>query len=254
MEFLEAYYSTWGHGGTSDAPSLRSIVDAETTDPNSTIDARRIIATVRDLTDGYPGLSGRLLDVGAGYGFFSREAVSNSFKVIAINPAEDERHLALSVSGIEPIPTSFEDLTLEAGSVSVVLMSQVLEHALDVDQWIRKAWQLLERDGILAIALPNFGSLQRLVLQENEPYICPPAHLNYFNPAALSKLLGSRGFAIERIQHVSRVPRRTIKNRVRGMAAPLAGPLWVLTNQLLKTVDFLGFGSIINVYARKQGE
>lgn len=210
-----------------------------------------MIGTIKSLTEGHPGLSGRFLDVGAGYGFFSREAVNHSFQVVAINPAGEERPLALSVSGIEPISTTFEDLRLETASVSVVLMSQVLEHALDVDRWISKAWQLLEPDGILAIALPNFGSLQRMILQQNEPYICPPAHLNYFNPASLSALLRNRAFAVERIQHVSRVPSRTIRNRVRGAAAPLATPLWLLTNQLLKVVDIVRLGSIINVYARK---
>jgi len=67
----------------------------------------------------------------------------------------------------------------------------------------------------------------------------------------LSALLRNRAFVVERIQHVSRVPKRTIRNRVRGAAAPLATPLWLLTNQLLKAVDIVRLGSIINVYARK---
>jgi len=51
-----------------------------------------------------------------------------------------------------------------------------------------KAHTILERNGIVAIALPNLGSIFRIVMQEMEPYICPPAHLIFFNPYSLSKL------------------------------------------------------------------
>jgi 2-polyprenyl-3-methyl-5-hydroxy-6-metoxy-1,4-benzoquinol methylase len=251
MEFLAQYYGTFGHGGMQDRVSLQSVVDAETRDPNSTLDARRMVATIAAMTHGRSSLSKRFLDVGAGYGFFSREAVAAKFEVVAINPAAAERHLARAVSGIEPLATSFEELTLAPASVSVVLMSQVLEHALDVNGWVAKAWGLLEREGVLAIALPNFGSLQRMILQHDEPYICPPAHLNYFSPGSLSALLVRTGFTVERIEHVSRLPRRTILNRVPKAAAALSTPLWFMTNQLLKAVDLARLGSIINVYARK---
>src|SRR5262245_61807244 len=131
-------------------------------------------------------------------------------------------------------------------------MSQVLEHALDVEAWVAKGGQLLEPGGILAIALPNFGSLQRFVLREHEPYICPPAHLNFFTTRALVCLLDKRGFDVEAVQHVSRVPRETIQKRVRGSAAPLARPLWLLARQICRAIDAVRLGSMINVYARRR--
>ena len=251
MDFLKAHYRTCGHGASLNLPSLESVIAAEAVDPNSTIDAKRMLATIKHLMDGRHDMSGRLLDVGSGYGFFSREAVTNDFRVVAIELAENERKISRSISGIDPIPTTFEDLELDPSSMSVVLMSQVLEHALGIEAWVSKAWQLLETDGILAIALPNFGSLQRIILQENEPYICPPDHLNFFTPGALTMLLEKNGFVVEKIQHVSRVPRSTIKRRVPRIAAPLALPLWILVSTALQIVDFMRLGSIINVYGRK---
>lgn len=249
-EFLEVHYSQSGHGKAT-VPSVEWIIGTESADPNSTIDARRMISTIQRLTRNRRGMSGRFLDVGAGYGYFSREAVNHAFHVIAINPAADEREVAKSVSGIEPVQTTFEALRMDPASLSVILMSQVLEHVLDVNQWLSKAWELLEHDGILAIALPNFGSLQRLILREKEPYICPPTHLNFFTGKALTKLLRGRGFRIETVQHVSRIPKAAIRRRVHGAAAPVATPVWFVANQLLHIVDAVGFGSIINVYARK---
>lgn len=251
MSFLKAHYRTSGHGASAAPLSVASVVAAEEADPNSTIDAKRMISTIKNLTLGRKNTSGRLLDVGAGYGFFSKEAITNNFQVIAIDLADTERQISRSVSGIDPIPISFEDLELDQSSLSVVLMSQVLEHALDVEVWVSKAWQLLESDGILAIALPNFGSLQRLLLQEKEPYICPPDHLNFFTPGSLTGLMERQGFVVEAVQHVSRVPRGTIKRRMPGILSPLAHPLWIIAANALKIVDFMRLGSIINVYGRK---
>jgi 2-polyprenyl-3-methyl-5-hydroxy-6-metoxy-1,4-benzoquinol methylase len=251
MAFLKAHYSKCGHGTALTPASLESVLSGEAIDPNSTIDAKRMIATIRHLMAGRYKLSRRLLDVGSGYGFFSREAVSNHFEVVAIDLGENERQIAGLVSGIEPMPTAFEDLELDLFSISVVLMSQVLEHAWDVKAWVSKAWQLQEDDGILVIALPNFGSLQRIILQEKEPYICPPEHLKFFTPGALTKLLEQNGFVVETIQHVSRVPRNTIRKRVPGIVAPLALPLWYSVTTALRIVDVMRLGSIINVYGRK---
>jgi SAM-dependent methyltransferase len=251
MTFLKAHYSKSGHGQSLKPRSLESVISLEAADPNSTIDARRMIATIKGLLEGKPTLSRQLLDVGAGYGFFSKEAAENKFKVVAIDIAEDEKQISRVVSGITPLSTTFEDSELDPASMSVVLMSQVLEHALDVEAWVSKAWRLLESGGILAIALPNFGSLQRVILQEKEPYICPPDHLNFFTPGALSKLLRANGFVVDTIQYVSRIPRSTFQKHIPARVAFVAVPLWFLANKVSQVIDFLHFGSIINVYARK---
>ena len=68
-------------------------------------------------------------------------------------------------------------------------MSHILEHAMDINLWIKKAHTLLNDQGIVAIALPNFGSIFRMIKQENEYHISPPEHLIFFSPYSLSKLL-----------------------------------------------------------------
>jgi 2-polyprenyl-3-methyl-5-hydroxy-6-metoxy-1,4-benzoquinol methylase len=248
------FYSKSGHQAsiekmTDNYASIESFKEIESTDPNSTIDAKRMVKTVIDLL--HQEIKGRFLDVGCGYGFFSKEAIGNGFNVTPLELAQTERVIAGELLGISPIESSFEDFDHSPSSFSVVLMSQILEHALDVNQWIKKAHYLLEPDGIIAIALPNFGSLFRIFLQENEPYISPPAHLNFFNPSSLSQVLTKHGFQVESIQWVSRIPKRTFEKRLPSILTPLLPVINGLAQITLKGIDVLHLGMMINIYARK---
>ena len=180
-------------------------------------------------------------------------AIDNGFNVTALELAESEREIATKMSGISPHESSFEDIDLLPTSFSVILMSQILEHAQDINQWIEKAYTLLEPGGVIAIALPNFGSIFRMCLNEKEPYITPPAHLNYFNPVNLSLLLEKKGFKVESIQWVTRIPTRTFEKRLPKVAKPLLPIINSLSKIVLKSFDILHLGMIINVYARKIG-
>jgi SAM-dependent methyltransferase len=230
-------------------PTLDSVVRNEKQHPNSTIDARRILATVERLA----GVKGtrRFLDVGCGYGFFSKEALNHDLEVIALEVAKNERAIAEQMTGLAPVNTSFEEFDYSAGSLSLILLSQILEHALDVNLWVQKANLLLENGGILTIALPNFGSLSRIVMQEKEPYICPPAHLNFFNPRSLRTLLVRHGFKVEQIQWVSRIPSASFQRRLPKPARSILPLVIRLTSAALKVVDCFRLGVMINVYARK---
>jgi hypothetical protein len=109
---------------------------------------------------------------------------------------------------------------------------------------------LLVPGGVLAIALPNFGSIFRLILQENEAYICPPAHLNFFTRKNLSRLLEKKGFVVQKVQWISRLDKKVLFRRIpalsflgQGVAVPL--------RVSLSMIDRLHLGMIINLYAQK---
>jgi SAM-dependent methyltransferase len=255
LSFLMDFYSKSGHQPSTekltDDVSIVSIKDIESKDPNSTIDAGRMINMVRGLL--HEDSNEKFIDVGCGYGFFSKEAIENGFKVTPLELAQVERKIANDLLGICPIDISFESFDCSSSSFSVVLMSQILEHALDINLWIKKAHNLLEPNGIIARALPNYGSIFRIILQENEPYICPPAHVNFFNPGSLSKLLMKHGFKVESIQWVSRIPKRTFEKRIPKLAAPILPVINGVSHIALKGIDIFHLGMIINIYARKAG-
>jgi len=252
MAFLAEYYSKVGLGrsGTGHVNrDLESVIATERRDPNSTIDARRIVATVRSMLGSAAGKT--FLDVGCGYGFFSREALNAGFDVRALELAENERAIAHEMTGLTPSACMFEEYAAPPGSMSAIVMSQILEHAHDIEAWVHKANVLLTSNGVLAIALPNFGSVFRRLLQEKDPYITPPEHLNYFSANSLSKLLRSQGFVVEKVEWVSRIPMDAVVRRLPGLAAVLLPIIRLASKASMKLVDALRLGMMINIYARK---
>lgn len=252
LSFLMDYYSSFGQGHCDDknkVPNLQSVLIQEHNYPNATIDAKRLIKTIKSLTKN--GRNNRFLDVGCGYGFFSKEALNAGFEVLSLELAENEREIAKEMTGLNPEACSFEEFECDPESLEIVFMSQILEHALDVNFWINKAHDFLTNDGIIAIALPNYGSIFRIIMQENEPFICPPAHLNFFNPNSLSRLLESHGFKVEAIQWVSRIPTTAFEKRLPKFGKLLLPIINAVSFVSLKTIDAFHLGMIINVYARK---
>jgi len=252
FSFLKNYYLSLGHDhgpSEKEAPNLESVLVQEHNEPNSIIDASRLIKTIKSLTGN--NSNNLFLDVGCGYGFFSKAALGAGFEVIALELAENERRITKKMTGLNPSACSFEEFECASSTFQVILMSQILEHALDVKFWIKKAYELLVNDGIIAIALPNYGSIFRLIMQENDPYICPPAHLNYFNLNSLSKLLEKNGFKVEAAQWVSRIPKNTFEKRLPNFCNPLVPIISVVSSASLKVIDALHLSMMINVYGRK---
>lgn len=257
LDFLMEYYSTFGHGDSESnkqPPTLEVVLEKERAFPNSTVDAKRMVKTIAALNAKHhtPNEPSRFLDVGCGYGFFSAEAIRSGFEVRTLELATNEARIARELTGTDPIRCSFEEFDSPSDSFDVILMSQILEHALDVNLWISKSQQLIKKDGILAVALPNYGSLFRKVLQERDPFVCPPTHLNFFSPKSLSRLLENHGFSVEKIEWVSRLPKSSIERRCPGFAKPLLPLVHGMTRLSLGLVDRLHLGMIISIYGRKR--
>lgn len=252
--YLMNYYSTEGHRAgifVGEKATIGSVLKQEVEFPNSTVDAKRIIKTLSIMRGNSPKGANRFLDIGCGYGFFSREALGNKYAVTALELASTEKSIAKKMTGIDPIQTSFEDFSETDSGYDVILMSQILEHALDVNEWISKAKSLLADNGILVIALPNFMSIFRLILNEREPYICPPDHLNFFSLKNLTILMNKNGLSVEKVQYVSRISPQALLKRLSNKKILL----FILTPLIkagFKTIDALHLGMMINIYAKKR--
>ena len=243
------YYSLSGHGEQHVNKSIEMVLEEEEQFPNSTIDAKRIVRTIESIKP--VNVSKTLLDIECGYGFFSREAFRTDYDVTALELASNERQIAIELASIDPIPVSFEDFPHDSKRFSVILMSQILEHANDVNLWISKADSLLINGGVLVIALPNFQSIFRELLQENEPYINPPAHLNFFSRRSLTALLEKHGFTVEATQWVSRIPPKAFERRFSFLGKPGLVAINTANTLALRIFDVLRLGMMVNVYAKK---
>lgn len=256
-QVVDAFYREHGGHGRSSARQLSpsEILSREEAAPNSMIDAKSIVdGLARRLSDAAQGARGRsapsLLDVGCGYGFFSRQARARGFEVTAIEMSDHEATVAREIAGVDPLRIAFEEFDCSK-TFDAILMSQVLEHALDPDLWIQRSHRLLRPGGALAIAVPNFGGIFRLLLGIRDFMIIPPAHLNYFDPRSLASLLRRRGFGNIRVVHVTRIPPDTLRRRL-GPSKLLGAPAVAVGKVLCRGVDAAGIGAIINVYATRE--
>lgn len=232
------------HDGTD---SIEAILSREAAYPNSTVDARRMISMVRR----WVAPPATLLDVGCEYGFFSAEARRRGFEVTAIDLSGASSAAVGRISGVDPIRVSFEEYRPDR-EFAVVLLSQVLEHAHDVNAWIAKAAAVLEERGVLAIALPNFDSIARLVLAENAPYLTPPEHLNFFTAGSLRRLLRRHGLGVVRQEMSSRFPQGAVGKRL-GRLRGLARPIHFVADVAMKGLNGTPWAMMLHTYARKRG-
>jgi hypothetical protein len=69
----------------------------------------------------------------------------------------------------------------------------VREHLRDPEATLRALSRNLNPEGVLVIATPNFRSRTAQLLGRNSYWISPPAHLNYFSPRSLDRLVRVSG-------------------------------------------------------------
>lgn len=241
-EYIVDFYKSSDKQGRSTHSSLEDVLADEARYPNATLDGERIAARIKRLTK----KSGRLLDVGCGYGFFSKAAKDAGFEVDCLEIADVERRIATDYLGRSPVATTFE-LFQSSEKYDAAIFSQVLEHAREPLNWMRKMRDLSSPAAVVAIALPNFSALTTDLLGAKDPYVIPPAHLNYFSPDNLTRLLERAGYQVEEIETVSRIPKRTFERRFGRAIANIAFPLSGLA---LGAIDVVKKGIMLNVYAR----
>ncbi len=233
---------------TNEITTAAEVIKDEEDYPNATKDAKRIVKNIKKYTT---SKSVKFLDIGSGYGFFSKEALFQKFVVTSIELNSKDRKITEDVTGLKPSSVSFENFEDQVNSYSAILMSQIFEHALDIDLWTKKAHKLLSEGGILAIALPNFNSFFRYWLQENDPYIIPPEHLNFFSPSNLSLLLEKHGFEIIKVEEVTRIDPRVIVKKLPLLRLLGRKSIVIGLTIIFKIFDFFKLGMMINIYARK---
>lgn len=248
LRFLMRYYDQFGHSEHRQLTCLDEVLAQERAFPNSTLDATRLLGTAdRLLGARRPAV---MLDVGCGYGFYSRAALDRGISVDAIELASTERRIAAELTGVQPAQTSFEAYP-HPGPYDLIVMSQILEHAHDVNGWLAKCRGLLRDGGILVIALPNFSSLLRRLLQERDPWVTPPAHLNYFSSSNLSTALLRHGLRTEACQFASRVRPEAVIARLPGSLRSAAPVVCATLRTVFRAIDAVGLGMMLTVYARK---
>jgi 2-polyprenyl-3-methyl-5-hydroxy-6-metoxy-1,4-benzoquinol methylase len=146
------------------------------------------------------GKPGRILDIGAGGGFFLRTAKSCGWSVCGVEPSELAVEYSRQNFKLNIDQAYFEQWVARSESFDAIHMAFVLEHIPEPVKFVDKAINHLKRGGVMWIEVPNdFNPLQKAIvgrLRKNEWWIVPRHHLNYFNFRTLSSLLKDRGLDV----------------------------------------------------------
>lgn len=155
-----------------------------------------------DLEMHLPAPRRRILDIGSGPGYFLLHGKARGWTVVGIEPSVQAYAHSVSL-GLE-VRNEFltDENAASLGTFDAIHMSEVLEHLPDPRAMLRRAWRMLEPEGLLYISLPNDYSPFQLALKTcgySPWWVAPPHHINYFDRASLSATLECYGFEVVKV-------------------------------------------------------
>lgn len=207
-DFLLLSCTSCGHRFTQDIPGPEAIgayykAESYISHTNSSKGLiNRLYKIVRGYTlsgkrhwvEKYTGLKkGRILDIGAGTGFFLAEMKGHGWEAFGLEPDGDAREVSRQTHGI--VLQEMESIDqLPAQSFEAITLWHVLEHVHDLDGYVNRFFKLLRPGGILFIAVPNHTSHDAQVYGKDWAAYDVPRHLHHFSPASMKKLFDGKGF------------------------------------------------------------
>jgi SAM-dependent methyltransferase len=136
---------------------------------------------------------GRLLEVGAAYGFFLAAARRRGWDAMGVEIAPECAAEAERLCGARVVAGEFLQVPL-SGPFDVVCMFDVIEHLPDPLAALRRARELLADEGLLVLETGDRASAWARLLGRRWYFIDPPQHVVYFDPASLAATLRRAGF------------------------------------------------------------
>jgi len=133
-----------------------------------------------------------LLDVGAGTGDFLITAKNKGWTVNGVEPSTNANELALE-KGLK----LYSDLNnLPETNYDVITLWHVLEHLPNLEEQIKKLKTLLNKNGTLIIAVPNFKSYDAKYYKTFWAAFDVPRHLWHFSKKSIKKLFAEEHMKI----------------------------------------------------------
>jgi 2-polyprenyl-3-methyl-5-hydroxy-6-metoxy-1,4-benzoquinol methylase len=212
--YTAEYFASQSKGGFPDYRASERVLRAEF---RGTVEfARRVVP------------SGRLLEIGAAYGFFLIEAGA-CYEAHGIEIADEAAAFArgrgLDVRTGRPTRQAFAEI----GMVDVVVMLDVIEHLEDPREVLCLCGQHLRPGGAVILVTPDFASPLARLAGRRWRNMTPPHHLWYFTPDSLARLAAAAGLTIAEVAHPwKRVPAALVLQLL-GRAAGFGWPQSMLS-------------------------
>ncbi len=139
--------------------------------------------------------SGKLYDIGVGWGHFANTAEKMGFDVEGIEISETMHHYATNDLNLKIVKGSFHKIPVKENFYDVITLWDVLEHLEKPLEVLKKANRMLKDDGIIVIQVPQIDSKVAKIQKEKWPMLSVE-HINYFSKSTIKLALEKSGFKI----------------------------------------------------------
>lgn len=136
---------------------------------------------------------GRLLDVGAAAGYMLKAPKDAGWDVEGVEPSLVLRDYARKRFGIDMKSATVEEAEFPAGSFDAVTLMDVLEHVTDPAGTLGEVCRVLKPGGLVVVNYPDISDFFARLAGRRWWFLLS-AHLYYFTPETLAKLLEKTGF------------------------------------------------------------
>lgn len=152
------------------------------------------VSTIANREDGVIG------DIGSGFGLFLEElrSLRPNNRFIAIEPSDEMADICRE-KGFDIQCSCLEEIDGLEDTFDFLTAFELLEHLFDPEAFLVKAYSMLVPGGYLLMTTLNGMGFDILLLWEKAKSICPPHHLNFFNPKSVELLMRGVGFELVEI-------------------------------------------------------
>ncbi len=136
---------------------------------------------------------GMILDYGCGTGDFLRVMKNKKWQITGVEPSAAAREKAAANTG----QTILSNLAGVSGNVDVITLWHVLEHIPDLNETLSSFHKILQKKGVLLIAVPNYLSYDAIHYKGFWAGFDVPRHLWHFTNKNMDQLLRKNGYTLK---------------------------------------------------------
>ncbi|APA64294.1 class I SAM-dependent methyltransferase [Maribacter sp. 1_2014MBL_MicDiv] len=147
-----------------------------------------------ELINKYDNTSKTILDIGCGTGEFLITARKNNWNTVGVEINDEARNK----SSKKNITTYKVIEEVKSSQFNIITLWHVLEHLKDLNGTITKISSLLDTDGTLVIAVPNYKSYDANYYKEYWAAYDTPRHLWHFSQKSISTIFEKHNLKVVR--------------------------------------------------------
>jgi SAM-dependent methyltransferase len=171
----------------------------------------------------------RFLDIGCGMGQYLMAAQRLGFEVLGFEPSKTHARVGRELLKLPIVSDYFSADKISDQTFDLVMLSHVIEHIYDPQQFIRDIIQSLRIGGALIVITPNNDSIVARSLGTSWPMLKPVDHVSMISARAFTHF--DLGSAIQVHHSTSEYPYEYMSSMLAAVKSKISGKSQVSSNQ-----------------------